>query len=689
MKTENKIASPKRIICSFLLIIMFITFVGCGNGSNEMVTEKNIFQNVRDDLYYKAIAILEELDDDPRIKNFLKAYNLLMSLPSNTDKFIAQLEDANEIFQKYGMKLHYGDYYLGSHATLTEENIQKYQTKGAFYDAMDLLEALVYPVLFSKYGSTAQSIDGITANEVISAIQSTHNCILDNETERYDGYTQTWRYKSTPKSDYSVSYHKNGLVESVTVPIVRSEHPLDNNEFEAYHEMDLPTQKQMAGRRYMSMMNQLGDGYLGGEVLSQIFTQEEINIIFNYIQSLTLEDIWTQNVYAFNEEEPTTYNIATVWFDYKGTLININWDLNDITLDISSKDYVNALSHRWYILWVGLCLGQATRNNLIDDYSDYLNNNTAINSIVNEFSFDLDANAHKFQNPTTMNPQPSVPDTLPTVSNTQQEHYAYAETLLASQNYLSAASQYKLAGNYADAATKILECYYLYGKAQLALNYVTEATQYLSMCRGYKDTDEILLSYYYAEAKDAFDYLISSYSTYEFTTTIDNAFTDTQNKLALCEEYKDSALLMKIAEKTYEAWDNIYFDSNCKVNLNNMSVSYTGNIITITKSRFWGEADLTLTYDITKETFSASIKDLFYTHSWESDVCKTLCATIRLFTAIENTDDLYSRMNQERNWSVSDTTEDFHWSYGGYNISINSVKTRYSYIDDLTIVVDK
>lgn len=386
------VSKTNKILILILTIALLFTLVGCGNSTNENSTNNN------DELYSKAIGILEEFSEDQRIKDFLNAYDLLMTLPSNEDKFISQLEKVNEIYEKYDVELNSGSYYLKPKHTIgiDQGGINDYRSKGAYYDASDLLEAIVYPVLFEKYGNEAQSIEGINAQNIISAIKSTNDYSLDKKTEQYDGCKEEWKYVGTPKTEYEVKYHSNGLIEYVTIPIVRSDNPLNDNEYIAFFEKDAETQKQLAGSRFMSMSNQLSTIFTGYEVLSQIFTDEEITIISNYIHSLTIEEIWERNLYAIGEE-PVDYFGSIVMFDYKGNSVGIHYNLNDISLKVTGKNYVNPLTHRWYTLWCGLGLPDGeSKEETINLYDDYINNNTAYNSIIQDYSFDLDTNANGF-----------------------------------------------------------------------------------------------------------------------------------------------------------------------------------------------------------------------------------------------------------------------------------------------------
>ena len=387
----------KKFLLVTLSIMLLLTLLGCETGNNGNSNDDKLKSN--DELYLKAIDILDEFDGDQRIKDFRDAYDLLMTLPNDADEFVAQLSKANKIFEKYNVELKYGDYYFTPYIEITQEGIDRYKSRSVYYDASDLMESIVYPVLFEKYGNEAQSIKGITANNIITAIKSTGDYTLDKKTEQYDGYKEEWKNKTTPQLKSEISYHSNGLVERIDVPFFMSDHPLNDNEFTNFFEKDLAEQKKFASERFQSMIDKLDEDFMEYEILSQIFTDEEILVIINYIQSLTIDEIWEKDFYNYgNDSTPNNYAAAAVYFDYNGVRVGVTLGLNRITLNISSKDSVNSLSTNWFTLWCGMCFPEGeSRNEMINGYRDILNNNVEANSFVPDWSFDLDANAHKYK----------------------------------------------------------------------------------------------------------------------------------------------------------------------------------------------------------------------------------------------------------------------------------------------------
>ncbi len=399
------------IILCCAIVPLLVLLCACGSDSiesngtelRENETTHNSTDATVNKLYDRAMAILDELDD-PRVDDFQTAYSLLMNMPDDKNDFIEHLEKVNRIFEKHNVDFKYGGWYLQpylSEESVTKEGMDEYRTKNAYWDAENLLQAIVYPVLFSEYGSDAQHIEGLTASNVVAAIESTCDYSLDDRVEEYYGCTETWKYVGTPKCNYEIQYHNNGLVESVNIPIIRSDIPLDDAAYSDFFAYELAEQKQFAGNRFWGMIEQLNTFFTGYEVLSQIYTDEELSIICNYIKSLTIDDIWEQNMWAYGENEegsePLNYAGAVVSFDYKGNSVSVHYGLNSIYLRVIGGDYINQLSCRWYTLYCGLVLPDGN-DETIATYQNYIDFNTSANDVTPDWSFDLDSNADKYAN---------------------------------------------------------------------------------------------------------------------------------------------------------------------------------------------------------------------------------------------------------------------------------------------------
>lgn len=265
----------------------------------------------------------------------------------------------------------------------------------------------------------------------------------------------------------------------------------------------------------------------------------------------------------------------------------------------------------------------------------------------------------------------------------QRYYYENAEKHLNNKNYLTAADEYSRAGTYSDSGTKILECYYRYGVQQMNLNYISDAITYLSKCRGYKDTDEILLSYYYSDASKAVNKLLNTFPQNSFEKDVDDAYASARAKLVLCEGYKDSKNLLKIVDKLYYVWDEMPSATNWRASLGGMTASYSGNTLYISKEKFisGGGCKLSLSHNVSDNTFEADITDLFNDSARESDVKRVISGLLVLFTGIEDTSDFDASFADKSNWNISGKTESFSMKYGGYNISVKTKSVKDHYID--------
>lgn len=380
----------KRILAFILSVILVLSMVGCSGNTDS---GKN---NNDDELYNKAMDVLDEFKDKQEVKDFLEAYNLLTTLSNNEDKFIEQLNDVNSIYSKYDVELESGDYYLGKSGTfaIDDESINKYKSEGAYYDAYNLLEKLIYPLLFEKYGNEAHNIEGLNSKSVISAIESTKLFSFKEENKHFDTTNKEYQFNGDAKANYEVTYHPNGLVESVTVPIAISGNPFTDNDYTAFFEYDLEKQKDIAGNRFVELQSSFTNIACGYEVLSLIYNADELNVIANYIHSLTKENIWESNF--IGSENLTSYLTAMVYFTYKDTNVCINYGLNSIELFITGKNYINTLTHKWHTVWLGLC-HKAYGDDILDKYKDYLDNNTESNNETAEYKFNLDENEDNFK----------------------------------------------------------------------------------------------------------------------------------------------------------------------------------------------------------------------------------------------------------------------------------------------------
>lgn len=267
-------------------------------------------------------------------------------------------------------------------------------------------------------------------------------------------------------------------------------------------------------------------------------------------------------------------------------------------------------------------------------------------------------------------------------------YYEKGVDYLASKEYLRAAEHFIHAETYSDARTLVSECYYCYGKQQFELNYISEAIEYLSKCRGYKDTDEILLSYYYGEATFAFDGFLDAFASGD-NYSISQWFDKATEYLTLCEGYKDSNNLLKVTDKLYNAKKYLANISNQYgvLSLKGMSVSVNGNVITLDVPSWTTDASVVcsmiLNYDMSSNTFTATLKNMYFNQSVVSRKnTKMVESLLLLFTDLEKLEEFVAMYSDETKWTAtwknyspgymqSGSTALFSIAYGGYEISID------------------
>ena len=407
----------KKVLIVILCATLFTSMSGCSNIENSQIkttistsdtgyissantpdSEVETAYNT-DELREKALNILESMSNDTRIEDFITAYELMMSLPRDLDSFVSQIKKINRIYEKYDVEFKYGEYYLLKKGTFddSQKGIDEYRTNYVYSDIAILLRKIVYPALFEKYGYDAECIKGLNASRVISAIKSTGSYTLDSKEDKYNLSEEKWKYNGIGGGNYEVSYHSNELVAGITIPIIRSNTPINDDDFLAVAEAPPDEQKRIASNRFSDMIAQFSSYTIGYEVLCQIYSDEELNIIYNYIKSLSADDIWERNLLRLDNDniEPSSYYFAVVCFEYKGNTISIDFNLNNIDLRIYGRNRINEFSSKWETLYCGLCLSDGN-DEYISGYDDYFNCRTEKNNESFEWCYNLDENEEKY-----------------------------------------------------------------------------------------------------------------------------------------------------------------------------------------------------------------------------------------------------------------------------------------------------
>lgn len=381
----------KKLLILILTICFTFAIIGCGS--------KEKYKN-ESDLYPKAVAILDEFKDDQRIIDFRKAYDLLMTLPSDEDDFAEQLEKVNSIYKKYGQKLKYGEDLLWDYkktkSGINKKHIKKYRNETVFYEANILFNATVYPALFEKYGNEAENINGLTSYKLRTSIMATGKYKKD-ETKRDspDFNREIWKTVNRPVSTYSFNYYNNNIVWHIKLPIVRSNIPLQSSELETFFKETPNARKRILNSRFPHMLNKINLFSPELEILHSLFNEKELTILNNFIRSIGIENIWERDYLSKIHDKPLHY-LAMLLVDYKNYHLTIDYGVDSITLSISSKNKVNEFSNRWSILHCGLIFPYSQK--VIESYNDEISNNKSANNKINDGVFDLDTNSDKYTN---------------------------------------------------------------------------------------------------------------------------------------------------------------------------------------------------------------------------------------------------------------------------------------------------
>ena len=383
----------KKLLILILTICFMFAIVGCGSKEKK----KN-----ESELYNKSIAILDEFKDDNRVKDFRKAYDLLITLPNDEDDFIEELENVNKIYTKYGKKIGYGAILLHDAKygfKIKQDRIEEYISESAYADAKTLMELLVYPVLMEKYGAEAQNIKGLKYGNVLNAMMTYNDCRRIKQQSDFMYRKEEWICinRNGVDSRYSLRYHKNGLVEWIKFPLVTSNEYISDRNWKSYFTAKPEIRKEILTNNIIKLLpyiNLFNEGY---NILKHIYTDEEIHVLNNYLHSLTINDIWENDVLtkisSENGDKPL-FHSASLSIYYKGHKLGVTYNINTITLSIIGNNEVNPLSHRWDTLLCGLIYPNDKKWE--ETYKNTINNNTAVNQKIGKYYFDLNVNAKKY-----------------------------------------------------------------------------------------------------------------------------------------------------------------------------------------------------------------------------------------------------------------------------------------------------
>lgn len=365
-----------RIILSFIALIIFVALfalvIGTINEKDKLETnhaesEEEIVSSYSSDtnevsnkmqLKKNAYAVLDTLSDDERVSDYITAVDILENLPKTKDSFLNELKKVQKITDKYNIELHYMDYFLSPSNSLDNSNDDLYEyisstSKARKDDLEKLTEGLIYPAIFEAYGENAQHIKNIDIDKV-------HKCFSDNgytELSSYNetvyGITEEWAKPYSDGNDLmEVRYYTNGLVENVTIPLIFSDEQLDSTELMSLFDLSPDDQKSFEEKRFEKMAQDFTDYTYGKDILYNIFSEDDLTMMKNYISSLNEKNIWENDI--LGTENRSVWLNATLPSRISDKDIALRFSTNKINLYISGINIYNEFTYKYYTVYCGM-----------------------------------------------------------------------------------------------------------------------------------------------------------------------------------------------------------------------------------------------------------------------------------------------------------------------------------------------
>ncbi len=362
-----------RIILSFIALIIFVALfalvIGTINEKDKLETnhaesEEEIVSSYSSkdinkmQLKKNAYAVLDTLSDDERVSDYISAVDILENLPKTKDSFLNELKKVQKITDKYNIELRNMDYFLSPSNSLDNSNDDLYEyisstSKARKDDLEKLTEGLIYPAIFEAYGENAQHIQNIDIDKV-------HKCFSDNgytELSSYNetvyGITEEWAKPYSDGNDVmEVRYYTNGLVENVTIPLIFSDEQLGSTELMSLFDLSPDEQKSFEEKRFEKMAQDFTDYTYGKEILYNIFSEDDLTVMKNYISSLNEKNIWENDM--LGTENRSVWLNATLPSRISDKDIALRFSTNKINLYISGINIYNEFTYKYYTVYCGM-----------------------------------------------------------------------------------------------------------------------------------------------------------------------------------------------------------------------------------------------------------------------------------------------------------------------------------------------
>lgn len=273
--------------------------------------------------------------------------------------------------------------------------------------------------------------------------------------------------------------------------------------------------------------------------------------------------------------------------------------------------------------------------------------------------------------------------------------YKFGNQLFEEKDYVDAAAYFSLSNGYENANEMENECNYVYGTQQLSIGNTDVGIEYLQKCRGYKDTDDIVLTVFYDRAmSDVQNYILNcnnGTSRLEYSRGGKGLelYKKAVESLKKCENYNDSSYWLEIITSIEEICVSAHYankmcGTSYSPELTTFSVSVEEDTIILNEPNFKKSAgiQLELSFAKDKSSFSAFIPSVWYSGMSDEDAC-AVRMVVALFTNVFSDQTFEKYLNE--NFSSDDTQKTVKVEYNDYIIEITTTPSNTYHEVSITI----
>lgn len=240
------------------IVVALLALCGCASETAikesqqvELPSEEPIQTESAFTLQERADVVLDELLPDHRVDDFREAVKILSLLPSDGKKFLKQEKRFREIYEDNDIEMSDQIELMFERQAFPDEyNKTRYYE----HELWNLIDVLVYPAIYDKYGDDVQHLPGLMYGDVVSSAWTDNFTGLKEQKHFYDHEKDVYVDADGVKDgDYVISYYSNGLVESVEFEIAYHSDPYSDDDFKRFFELTLDEQKQVSEERFEAM----------------------------------------------------------------------------------------------------------------------------------------------------------------------------------------------------------------------------------------------------------------------------------------------------------------------------------------------------------------------------------------------------------------------------------------------------